>query len=351
LTWSASGATSYDVRFGATNPPPLAVSGASSASYTLTALANGRKYYWQIVARNGAGTASGPVWSFTTVAVSQRPGTPTSPSPVAGATGVSTRATLSWSASGATSYDVRFGTTNTPPKVVTAQTSTSYAPSMAAGKTYFWQIVARNSAGTTTGPLWSFSTSAAVAPIPEVVIYASDIPAAARHGSWSSATDPTSPNGTKLVTTDNGWATANNPLASPADYIDVTFAADANTGYTIWLRLKALNNSKYNDSVWVQFSDALVGGSQVYPMNTTSGLVVNLATDVGASSVNSWGWENTAYWLSQPVTVAFAPGGTHTMRIQVREDGVQLDQIVLSSARYLTSAPGSVTNDQTIVPK
>jgi hypothetical protein len=39
------------------------------------------------------------------------------------------------------------------------------------------------------------------------------------------------------------------------------------------------------------------------------------------------------------------------MRIQVREDGVQLDQIVLSSSQFLSAAPGSVTNDTTIVPK
>ena len=38
--------------------------------------------------------------------------------------------------------------------------------------------------------------------------------------------------------------------------------------------------------------------------------------------------------------MTFATSGTHTMRIQVREDGVQLDQIVLSSAQYLTAAPG-----------
>ena len=43
--------------------------------------------------------------------------------------------------------------------------------------------------------------------------------------------------------------------------------------------------------------------------------------------------------------------GTHTIRIQVREDGVQLDQIVLSPSTYLNTAPGGVTNDSTIVPK
>jgi hypothetical protein len=155
----------------------------------------------------------------------------------------------------------------------------------------------------------------------------------------------------KLVTPDNGVAHTNNPLASPIDYFDATFSADAGVPYTIWLRIRALNNSKYNDAVWVQFSDARAGGAAVHPIGTTSGLLVNLATDSGAASLNGWGWHNTAYWLSQPVTVTFANSGTHTLRVQVREDGVQLDQIVLSPNTYLSSAPGGLTNDSHIVPK
>jgi hypothetical protein len=115
--------------------------------------------------------------------------------------------------------------------------------------------------------------------------------------------------------------------------------------------MQALGSSKLNDSLWVQFSDASANGASVYPMNSTAGLLVNLATDGTAASLSGWGWQNTAYWLSQPVTVTFSTAGTHTMRIQVREDGVQLDQIVLSPSQYLTAAPGTVSNDRTIVPK
>jgi hypothetical protein len=183
-----------------------------------------------------------------------------------------------------------------------------------------------------------------------IVIYASDLVSSALHGSWTTASDATSPNGLKLVTPDNGWSTFNNPLASPADYIDVAFNANAGTPYTLWLRLQALGNSKWNDSVWVQFSDAQVGGSAIYPMNSSSGLLVNLATDSTAASLNGWGWDDSAYWLSQTATVTFAGSGAHTLRIQVREDGVQLDQIVLSPSTYLDTSPGARTADSTIVP-
>jgi hypothetical protein len=327
-------------------------SGQSGASFTPGALANGTQYFWQIVASNAAGSTSGSVWSFTTSAAPPPPpATPGSPNPTDGSTGIGATATLTWTSAGASSYDVRFGTANPPPQVSANQTTASFTtPSLASNTQYFWQIVGRNTSGTTTGPVWSFTTAPAPANT-EIVVYAGDIPPANLHGSWSVASDPTSPGGLKLVTTDAGFAATNNALAAPAHYVDVTFNANANTPYRLWLRMQALGNSKFNDSLWVQFADAQANGSFVYPMNTTSGLDVNLATDVNAGSLNQWGWQNGAYWLSQATTFTFATTGTHTMRIQVREDGVQLDQIVLSSSRFLSAAPGGVTNDTTIVPK
>jgi glucose/arabinose dehydrogenase len=196
------------------------------------------------------------------------------------------------------------------------------------------------------------STASAPPAATDVVIYANDVPASALHGSWAAAGDSTSPNGVKLVTPDAGASNLNAPLAAPVDYVDVTFTANSGTPYTIWLRLKALGNSKFNDAVWVQFSDARASnGSPVHEMNSPSGLLVNLATDSTAASLNNWGWQNGAYWLNQATTLTFAANGSHTLRIQVREDGVQVDQIVLSPAAFLHSPPGPVGGDTTIVPK
>jgi hypothetical protein len=55
--------------------------------------------------------------------------------------------------------------------------------------------------------------------------------------------------------------------------------------------------------------------------------------------------------LSQATTVTFAASGSHTLRIQVREDGVQFDQIVMSPSQYRDAPPGPVSNDSTIVSK
>ena len=188
-------------------------------------------------------------------------------------------------------------------------------------------------------------------PAGDIVIYAADVPAGAVRGSWTLAADTTSPQGMKLATPDNGVANTNAPLAAPVDYVDVVFNANAGTPYRLWLRMKAANNSKYNDALWVQFSDARASGSPVFAIGSTSGLLVNLATDGTASSLNGWGWQNAAYWLSQPTTFTFATTGTHTLRLQVREDGVQIDQIVLSPAKYLSTPPGPATNDTTIVQR
>jgi hypothetical protein len=48
-------------------------------------------------------------------------------------------------------------------------------------------------------------------------------------------------------------------------------------------------------------------------------------------------------------TLRFPQGGPQTLRVQAREDGVSIDQIVLSSEKYKTSRPGTAKNDTTIL--
>ena len=84
LRWKAvAGATRYDVYFGTASTPPkvvtLTVSGTSCSPvscvsttfpgtfYWAAPASPGATYYWRIVASNASGSASGAVWSFSTV--------------------------------------------------------------------------------------------------------------------------------------------------------------------------------------------------------------------------------------------------------------------------------------------
>ena len=84
------------------------------------------------------------------------------PVPADTATGVATAGvTLTWVAGAeATSHDVYFGTAASPPLVVSNQTTTTYnTGAMDNNTTYYWQVDEKNSAGTTTGTVWSFTSA------------------------------------------------------------------------------------------------------------------------------------------------------------------------------------------------
>jgi hypothetical protein len=78
---------------------------------------------------------------------------------------------------------------------------------------------------------------------------------------------------------------------------------------------------------------------------------VNLE-DCSSCGVKGWGWQDNGYGagVAGPL-VRFAASGSHTIRVQTREDGFSIDQIVLSSATYTTAAPGALKNDTTKLPE
>jgi hypothetical protein len=47
----------------------------------------------------------------------------------------------------------------------------------------------------------------------------------------------------------------------------------------------------------------------------------------------------------------FSTSGLQTLRLQPREDGLVIDQIVLSPDKYLLASPGAMKNDVTVVAK
>ena len=172
----------------------------------------------------------------------------------------------------------------------------------------------------------------------DIVLYTSDV--TVQQGNWGKVANGSAAGGQKMSSTDRGWSTVSAPLASPADYFEATFSALASTAYHVWVRLRATSDSKLNDSVWLQFSDASnQAGAAAYRIGTLAGLLVNLENCSGCG-VAGWGWQDKGYWTGQSPVVMFGAGGTHTIRVQTREDGVEFDQIVLSPATYLRAPLG-----------
>jgi hypothetical protein len=183
----------------------------------------------------------------------------------------------------------------------------------------------------------------------DIVLYARDVSRLA--GNWARRSSTGAAGGELLHSDDRGWTSTAAPVPAPAHYFEMPFTPEANRAYRVWLRLRATGDSKWNESVWVQFSGSVNGsGSPVWRTGTTDGLLVNLE-DCSGCGVSGWGWQDNAWWVGESSVVRFSSGTPQTIRVQTREDGVEIDQIVLSPVTYLQAAPGGVTRDSTIVPR
>lgn len=180
----------------------------------------------------------------------------------------------------------------------------------------------------------------------DIVIHTAGIPAGDIHGNWSVVGDPDAAGGSRLSNPNAGQRVA--ASAAPAHYFETTFEAQAGVPYHLWLRLKAAGNSYENDSVSVQFDRSVTAaGVPVFRIGTTSATSVILEEGSGAN-VRNWGWNDNGYG-TLGTHIYFSQTGPQTLRVQMREDGVSVDQIVLSPDTYLTRSPGRLKDDATIL--
>src|SRR6476469_7768911 len=98
----------------------------------------------------------------------------------------------------------------------------------------------------------------------------------------------------------------------------MSFTAQADRPYHLWIRGKALNDSGYNDSVHVQFDGSVnQSGSAIYRIGTTASTYVNLE-EINGAGVSGWGWQDNGFGsgvMGPPIY--FATSGTQTLRVQV----------------------------------
>ncbi len=170
------------------------------------------------------------------------------------------------------------------------------------------------------------------------------------NGAWQGEFDDTAASGYKVRHPDAGAAKLNAPLAAPANYAEWSFNAVAGVPYRLWIRGRADADHWANDSAYVQFSGSVTAsGTPTWRIGTTSATTYVLE-DCNGCGVKGWGWNDNGYGsgvLGQ--LVYFAESGLQVIRIQTREDGLAIDQIVLSSQTYMNRSPGATKNDTTLL--
>ena len=129
----------------------------------------------------------------------------------------------------------------------------------------------------------------------------------------------------------------------------MTFPATSGVPYHLWARLRAQGNSFDNDSVHLQFDDAVNQlGNPLMRIGTTASAEMLLQDGPNGAADHGWGWADNG-WGASGKNIYFAASGIHRIRVQQREDGAMVDQIVLSPDQYLTLPPGPRRDDTTVL--
>jgi len=169
LSWSGGDPdndnVTYNVYLGTNSNLTLEAEGINETYYTPSSLDYLTTYYWRVEATDEYGySTNGSIWHFTT-RDNAAPFIPSDPIPANESTNVYIDAILSWQGgdpdNDTMTYDVYFGEVETPPKVASNISNTTFEPTiMNTTTTYYWRIVSWDEHGHfTSSPVWNFRTS------------------------------------------------------------------------------------------------------------------------------------------------------------------------------------------------
>jgi hypothetical protein len=191
-------------------------------------------------------------------------------------------------------------------------------------------------ANTTEVPDPQASTAEPAGDLPEVVVYASDLPENALTDELAFWDDPASPGGKMIGIPNNGDELDPPPENDP----HLTFMVPVQSGipYRCWIHMKVgMPKGKSEANVmWVQFSDSVDQEKrEVFKPETGSYLTAHGPSQPG------WSW--VACQLEDSETgeslIYFRKNGEITVRMQAGMEGVGFDQFELSPAQFLGSPP------------
>ena len=217
---------------------------------------------------------------------------------------------------------------------------------------YVYTLHLRDSFGgeTTLYPTWTVTGTAS--PYTDIVLHASR--ATRVEGQWRRVDDPSAAGGVRMYEPNAAAPRQLTPLPEPSSYFELRFKADSSLVYSLWMRAKSDGNSWKGDSVFVQFSGTLgFFGEDRWRIGTTDALLYSLEPCVNCR-VSGWGWntDGIANLTNVGELILFNDDEWQTIRVQSREDGISIDQIVLSSWTYQGGrAPGAPKRDTIVLPR
>ena len=185
----------------------------------------------------------------------------------------------------------------------------------------------------------------------DVVLYASQ--ARIVGTKWKLESDSTAAGGRRLRVPDAGaLKVTTSALITPTDYIELSFTADANKDYHLWIRGKADSNYYGNDSAFVQFDKTLdAGNAPAYRIGTASA-IVDILEDCATAGVQGWGGRTTATTSARPLARSSASPQAARRRSGFTAARTACRLIRLSCRRrHIWTAPGGLKNDNTFVPQ